>query len=187
LLGWCALQALNLMLSGQPIPADDAQVIGLVDQLVPPQDLQAAAARLAADMAAGRSPRRRTLQLTSHMQVCGARWLACSLLKSRSCWCNLAILPAERASGRQVTCVVSQLCFSLQTSGEGFAAAVGAFQVAQADVAKRMPGQLHYRLLLEAVAAGLASGPAAGLQQARAWCSCRPVPVCPPHIARVFW
>ncbi|KAI3428089.1 hypothetical protein D9Q98_006472 [Chlorella vulgaris] len=113
-------QALNLMLSGQPISADDALAIGLVDEVVPEQGLLAKAKRLALDIASGKVPRRRTLQLNSHMQ----------------------------------------------TSGEVFARAVAALAQAKEDLQRRrLTGQGHYVLLLEAAAAGLAHGPAVGLQK----------------------
>ncbi|KAL4858545.1 UDP-glycosyltransferase TURAN [Chlorella vulgaris] len=113
-------QALNLMLSGQPISADDALAIGLVDEVVLEQELLAKAKRLALDIASGKVPRRRTLQLNSHMQ----------------------------------------------TSGEVFARAVAALAQAKEDLQRRrLTGQGHYVLLLEAAAAGLAHGPAVGLQK----------------------
>ena len=60
------------MLSGQPISSEDAQAVGLVDEVVPAAELLPAARRLALELAAGKAARRRTLQLTTHMQVCGA-------------------------------------------------------------------------------------------------------------------
>jgi enoyl-CoA hydratase/carnithine racemase len=114
------VQALNLLLSGQPISADEALAVGLVDEVVASGDLLAAARRLALAIAGGTAPRRRTLQLTQRMP----------------------------------------------TSGVGFAAAVQALTDARRDLRKlRYMGQLHYELLLEAVAAGLAEGPALGLQK----------------------
>lgn len=122
------MQALNLMLSGQPISADDALAIGLVDEVVPEQELLAKAKRLALDIASGKVPRRRTLQLNSHMQ----------------------------------------------TSGEVFARAVAALAQAKEDLQRRrLTGQGHYVLLLEAAAAGLAHGPAVGLQKVGEGCSVR--------------
>lgn len=116
-----AAQALNLMMSGQPIPAEDGLAIGLVDRVVPQSQLLAAAKAAALELAAGAVPRRRSLQLSQHMQQ----------------------------------------------SGDGFVEAVAAVAEAQARVNRGLAGQRHYLLLLEAVAAGLAQGAPAGLQQVR--------------------
>ncbi|PSC72554.1 glyoxysomal fatty acid beta-oxidation multifunctional MFP-a [Micractinium conductrix] len=69
-------QVLNLMLSGQPIPAEDGLAIGLVDEVAPAGQLleaaRRAAAALGAAVAAGKpGARRRTLQLTQHVQASG--------------------------------------------------------------------------------------------------------------------
>ena len=54
-----------------------------------------------------------------------------------------------------------------QASGEGFVAAGRALQDAQAQVSRKFAGQPHLEYLLEAAAAGLVQGAAAGLQKVR--------------------
>jgi enoyl-CoA hydratase/carnithine racemase len=60
-----------MMLSGAAISSEDALAAGLVDQVVPPEQLLEAAQHTALELAAGRVARRRSLQLGMHMQV---RW-----------------------------------------------------------------------------------------------------------------
>lgn len=72
----CAAQALNLMLSGQPISAEDGLAMGLVDSVVPPSQLLSAAKGAALELAASAAPRRRTLQLSQHMQQSGEGFVA---------------------------------------------------------------------------------------------------------------
>ncbi|KAL4443544.1 hypothetical protein ABPG75_011281 [Micractinium tetrahymenae] len=65
-------QALNLMLSGQSISAEDGLAIGLVDKVTaPPSQLLTAAKAAALELAASAAPRRRALQLSQHMQQVG--------------------------------------------------------------------------------------------------------------------
>lgn len=114
------MQALELLLSGKAMSADEALAVGLVDEVVQPANLLSAARRLALAVASGAVARRRTLQLTQR----------------------------------------------LPTAGDGFVAAAQALTEARRGLGKRgLTGQLHYELLLEAAAAGLAEGPAVGLQR----------------------
>ncbi|KAL4447336.1 hypothetical protein ABPG77_007369 [Micractinium sp. CCAP 211/92] len=69
-------QALNLMLSGQPISAEHGLAMGLVDSVVSPSQLLSAAKGAALELAASAAPRRRTLQLSQHMQQSGEGFVA---------------------------------------------------------------------------------------------------------------
>lgn len=64
------------------------------------------------------------------------------------------------------------LLLLLQSTGEEFESSVSMLMTAKANVSKRFAGQQHFVYLLEAVAAGLASGPAVGLQKVgeAGWC-----------------
>ena len=96
------------MLSGTPIPAGDALTIGLVDTVVPSDKLLAEARRAALDLAAAVAAgtpgaRRKTLQLTQHMQVPlgwgggrGLAWLGCHFACVHTH--TRAFLPAGRSS-----------------------------------------------------------------------------------------
>ncbi len=64
------------MLSGQPISAENGLAMGLVDKVVPPSQLLSAAKGAALELAASAAPRRRTLQLSQHMQQSGEGFVA---------------------------------------------------------------------------------------------------------------
>lgn len=60
-----------MMLTSAPVKAEKAKGLGLVDAVVPPDQLLAAAKKLALDIAAGRAPRLRTLQRGDKLEPYG--------------------------------------------------------------------------------------------------------------------
>lgn len=126
------MQALNLMLSGRPIPAEDAVVIGLADQAVPAQQLLPAATQAALELAAGKAGsgqgqrRRHTLQLTQHMAQSGEVFVeaatalqeaAARVQRSMAGQQHYQLLLAAVADG-----LARGAPAGLQTEGEGFSA-----------------------------------------------------------------
>ena len=162
-----------MMLSGAAISAEDALALGLVDQVVPPEQLLEAARHTALELAAGKVARRRSLQLGMHMQVrelkVGLAWEA----SEGGTWLHSVHIAVHTVHGQGCrhnshALLLPVLLFwhpLAQAAGEGFATSVHALQAAEADARRRMPGQGHYLALLQAVAAGLAEGAPTGLHK----------------------
>lgn len=64
-------KAVEMMLTSTPVKVPAAKELGLVDVVVPPQQLLSVAKKLALDIAAGRAPRLRTLQRTDRIESFG--------------------------------------------------------------------------------------------------------------------
>ena len=64
-------KGVEMMLTSQPVKAEEAQALGLVDGVVPKEQLLPAATQLALDIASGRRPRLRTLLRTDKLEPYG--------------------------------------------------------------------------------------------------------------------